>query len=265
MRIRYQQLLYWSTIGYDVLLGGFSKSYYVVGYAKSGTNWLCRLLSDYTGLPVYEPWKHLAPRLGPQIFHMMRLLPFEPARKRSVYIMRDGRDTMISRYYETIHREPEHRRAAERFLGHEMTDDNIREQLPRFIEFMSTFQGGCADYKSHLNYWLAHDYRVTVRYEDLLSDTIGQMRRVLRELTGHEPDITRLEHVVQKNSFEARAQRARGQESKGEFLRKGVSGDWKNYFTPQAARVFDEYAGDLLIRLGYERNKDWIEQVRASA
>src|SRR5262245_45203541 len=118
MRVRYQQLLYWSTIACDVLRGGSGRSYYVVGYAKSGTNWLCRLLSDYTGLPIYEPWNDRAPRLDPQIFHMMRLLPFESVRKRSVYVMRDGRDTMVSRYYETIHREPEHKRAAERFIGY---------------------------------------------------------------------------------------------------------------------------------------------------
>jgi hypothetical protein len=264
MRIRYQQFVYWSTIAYDVALGGLSRSHYVVGYAKSGTNWLCHLMSDYTGLPIFEPWKHATPQIHPQIFHMMRLLPFESARKRSVYIMRDGRDTMVSRYYETIHREPQHKRDAERFIGHEMTDDNVREHLPRFIEFMSTYQGGCADYKTHLTYWLEHDY-VTVRYEDLLRDTVGEMRRVLRELTGREPDPTRLEQAVKKNSFEARTQRARGEESKGEFLRKGVSGDWRNYFTPEAARVFDAYAGDLLIRLGYERSRDWVEEVRISA
>jgi hypothetical protein len=194
----------------------------------------------------------------------MRLLPFESVRRRSVYVMRDGRDTMVSRYYDMLHREPTQRRAAQRFMGCEMSDDRVREDLPRFIEFLSTYQGGCADYKTHLTYRLDHDYRVTVRYEDLLSDTFGQMRRVLRELTGREPDPTRLEQVVKRNSFEAKAQRARGEESKGEFLRKGIAGDWKNYFTPEAARVFDAYAGDLLIRLGYEPNRDWVGQVRAS-
>lgn len=265
MRFRYQQLLYWSTVGVDILRNGFSRSYYVVGYAKSGTNWLCRLMEGYTGLPVYEPWNHRAPKLDPQIFHVLRLLPFESVRRRSVYIMRDGRDTMVSRYYDTIHREPGQKRSAERFIGHEMTDGNIREHLPRFIEFMSTYRGGCTDYKTHLTYWLDHDFSVTVKYEELLADTVGQMRRVLRELTGREPDLTRLEHVVQENSFETKAQRTRGQEDKGAFLRKGISGDWKNNFTPEAARVFDAYAGDLLIQLGYERNRDWIKQVRDSA
>jgi len=260
MRYTYQQLIYWSTVGYDVLLNGASRSYYVTGYAKSGTNWLCRLMSDYTGLPVFEAWKHSVPPLRPQIFHVMRLLPFETVRKRTVYVMRDGRDAIVSRYYETLHREPRHRRDVERFLGSPMTDDNIRANLPRFIQFMSTYQGGCADYKTHLTYWLEHHY-VTLKYEDLLRDTAGALRRALSELTGREPDMSRVESAVKKNSFEAATKRARGEESKSAFLRKGISGDWKNYFTPEAARVFDAYAGDLLIRLGYENDRDWVRQV----
>jgi hypothetical protein len=257
--ISYQQLLYWSTIALDVARGSSSKSFYVVGHAKSGTNWLCAILADYTGYPLYEPWLHRVPRLRPQIFHMMRLLPFETVRRRSIYIMRDGRDTMVSRWYETSHREPGDKAAAEQFLGCEMTDDNMQQHLARFIEFMSTYQRGCADYKSHLGYWQRHQY-VTVRYEDLLADTVGEMRRVLRELVGSEPDLTRLERAVKKNSFEEKTKRARGDESKGNFLRKGIAGDWKNAFTPEAARVFDAYAGDLLIELGYERDHSWVDQ-----
>lgn len=260
VEIRYHQLLFWTTVGYDIMLNGFSKSYYVVGYAKSGTNWLCSLMSEYTGLPFYEPWNHRAPKIGPHMFHMMRLLPFESARKRSIYVMRDGRDTMVSRYYETVHRELGHKKAAERFIGCELNDDNVRENLPKFIEFMSSFQGGCADYKTHLSYWLKHDY-VTVRYEDLLRDTVGEMRRILRELTGREPDMARLERAVQKYDFQAMTKRAPGQEDKKAFLRKGVSGDWKNYFSREAARAFDQYAGDILIELGYEKNRDWVKQV----
>jgi hypothetical protein len=246
----------------DVARGSSSRSFYVVGHAKSGTNWLCGLLSDYFGYPPYEPWKDRLPSLGPHVFHMMRLLPFAAVRRRSLYVMRDGRDVMVSRYYETIHREPLDRTAAERFIGHEMTDDNVREHLAKFIEFMSTYQRGCADYRSHLGYWLAHasEY-ATVRYEELLVDALGELRRALRQLTGAEPDMERLESAVKKNSFEQKAKRARGEESKDSFLRKGVSGDWKNYFTPEAAKVFDAYAGDLLIQLGYERDRGWLDEL----
>ena len=263
MRIRYQQLPYWSTIAYDVLLNGFSRSVHVVGYAKSGTCWLSGLMSESTGLPLYKPWKHPAPKLRPHVFHMMRLLPFDRVRNRTVYVMRDGRDAMVSRFYDILHREPLQRVHAEKFLGCEMTNDNLRELLPRFIEFLSTYQAGCADYKTHLTHWLQHDY-VTVRYEDLLEDTAGQLRRIVQEL-GREPDPARIETAVRKYDFESNSKRNRGQEDKNSFLRKGVAGDWKNHFTPEAARVFDAYAGELLVDLGYEPDRSWVQDVVGGA
>lgn len=258
--ISYQQALYWSTILMDAARGDASSSLYVTGHAKSGTNWLCTILADYTGFPLYEPWKHRVPRTSPQIFHMMRLLPFRAAQRRTLYIMRDGRDVMVSRWYETIHREPGDKVAAERFLGVEMTDENMREHLARFIEFMSTYQRGCADYKTHLTYQLNNPY-VSVRYEDMLTDPVGELRRALHQILGHEPDLPRLEEAVRKNSFEEKTKRARGDESKGNFLRKGIAGDWRNHFTPEAARAFDAYAGDLLIELGYEPDHTWVDGI----
>lgn len=257
--IPYSQLLYWSTIGLDVLRGSASRSLYVTGHAKSGTNWLCSILVDYTGYPPYEPWKDRLPRVAPGVYHMMRLLPFESVRRRTIYIMRDGRDVMVSRWFETLHREPDTRERAERFLGVEMTDHNMRENLARFIEFMSTYQGGVADYRSHLRYWQQHRY-ATVRYEDMLVEPVPELARALAEVFGKPPDIERLEQAVKKNSFEEKSKRARGEESAGSFMRKGVSGDWRNHFTPEAARVFDDYAGDLLIELGYEPDHRWVEQ-----
>jgi hypothetical protein len=40
-------------------------------------------------------------------------------------------------------------------------------------------------------------------------------------------------------------------------FRKGQPGNWKEYFTPANKVLFKEMAGDLLTRLGYERNQDW--------
>ncbi len=259
-KVSYQQLLYWSTIGIDVLRGSRSRSLYVTGHAKSGTNWLCGILGDYTGFAPYEPWKDRLPRLEPAVFHVMRLLPFEAVRKRTIYVMRDGRDIMVSRWFETLHREPGDRAAVEKSLGITMTDDNMQQHLARFIEFMSTFQSGCPDYRSHLEYWQQHRYP-TVRYEDMLTEPVAQLARVLEEITGEPADLPRLEAAVEKNSMAAKTKRAPGEEDKASFIRKGVAGDWRNQFTPEAARVFDAYAGDLLIALGYEPDHAWVEQL----
>jgi hypothetical protein len=62
-----------------------------------------------------------------------------------------------------------------------------------------------------------------------------------------------VERCVEKNSFQSRAKnRKPGEEDQGSFFRKGISGDWKNYFTPRDKRIFYDEAGDTLESLGYE-------------
>lgn len=66
-----------------------------------------------------------------------------------------------------------------------------------------------------------------------------------------------IDRVVQANSFEKLTGRTPGQESSGAFMRKGVAGDWKKTFTERDRRIFKEEAGELLVKLGYERDLDW--------
>src|SRR3712207_8037395 len=43
-------------------------------------------------------------------------------------------------------------------------------------------------------------------------------------------------------------------------LRKGVVGDWRNQFSPEAREVFNRYAGEELILLGYEKDRKWVDR-----
>ena len=61
-------------------------------------------------------------------------------------------------------------------------------------------------------------------------------------------------------SFERQSGRPSGEENKESFLRKGVIGDWRTRFSPQAREVFDRYAGEELILLGYERDRSWVTE-----
>ena len=53
--------------------------------------------------------------------------------------------------------------------------------------------------------------------------------------------------------------REAGKEDRNNFLRKGIAGDWKNHFNEEAANIFHHYAGETLIKLGYEINDDWAK------
>lgn len=101
------------------------------------------------------------------------------------------------------------------------------------------------------------DSYTEVRYEDLLErphEEVGELARFL----GADASEEAIEQAVSSASFEKSTKgRERGQEDTSSFFRKGIAGDWKNYFTERDKQIFKEEAGDLLIRLGYEEDYDW--------
>jgi hypothetical protein len=92
-----------------------------------------------------------------------------------------------------------------------------------------------------------------IRYEDLLLEPDDIYERMISHL-GADASREIVQRCVEKNSFQSRAKnRKPGEEDNSSFFRKGISGDWKNYFTPRDRQIFDEEAGETLERLGYER------------
>ena len=103
---------------------------------------------------------------------------------------------------------------------------------------------------------LGDDY-CQVRYEDLLTEPLGEVGRLL-DFLGADSSEEVARECVEAASFEQLSGgRSKGEEDSSSFYRKGVAGDWKNHFTQEDRRVFKEEAGELLIRLGYERDLDW--------
>jgi hypothetical protein len=96
-----------------------------------------------------------------------------------------------------------------------------------------------------------------VHYEDLLERPNEEARRLF-EFLGVDASGSLVERAVRSASFEKLSKgRERGEEDPSSFYRKGVSGDWKNLFNERDKQVYKEEAGELLIRLGYEKDGDW--------
>ncbi len=51
--------------------------------------------------------------------------------------------------------------------------------------------------------------------------------------------------------------RSQGIENKNHHYRKGISGDWKNYFSNSHKKYFKENYSDVLFKLGYENEGNW--------
>ena len=64
--------------------------------------------------------------------------------------------------------------------------------------------------------------------------------------------------MVLANRFERlTGGRKRGQEDLAAHERKGVAGDWRNYFSERVTLAFKARYGGLLVATGYEQDLNW--------
>jgi hypothetical protein len=96
-----------------------------------------------------------------------------------------------------------------------------------------------------------------VRYEELVENPF--LLKGLLEFLGVNSEDRKVRWIVDTCSFERFAEgRKRGEANVQSEYRKGIIGDWKNYFTDRDKDQFKaSEAGRLLIELGYEKDNDW--------
>ncbi len=242
------------------------------GYPKSGTVWLCQLMSSYLGVPY--PQNYALPIAMSSVVHAH--WRYDPRLPPTAYIHRDGRDVMVSKYFYDMRsiaqpRHPAHaRRLTDRFrgaFGRDFDPGAVRRNLPKFIELeMGNATGVHTSWPAHVRDWCLPERRNVTRisYESLLSDPEVELARLMRQLTGGDADMTRVTLAVNRFDFSSNAGRDPGNEDRSSFMRKGVAGDWAHHFTRESGEVFDAYAGDVLAELGYVDDHRWFESLPQS-
>lgn len=237
---------------------------YVLGYPKSGTTWLSRLLGDVLDSPVGAVFP---PSSG-------KAIATEGENRKGSHYIRQGHAMPIQTEGGPV--VP----ATHSFAYKNLTDEKIVLVLrdPRDIMVSGAHHWGRAlipyihccgkgdwpmPHGGGLVRWVRRWLDLNIhdcltRYEDLLTDTEGELRRILQKLD-LQP-VNDLKAVVERQSF---AKRRKWTEAHGSslnygrdfqlrFLRKGVVGDWKNRFGPEEIALCEEYFGDLIRELGYE-------------
>jgi sulfotransferase 6B1 len=99
--------------------------------------------------------------------------------------------------------------------------------------------------------WLATPGVLCIRFEDLVNQRDAALNAMLDEVekTGYKIPTPRKQAV--STLVDAI------QPKKSHTFRAGKTGGWKQYFSDEHRKVFKDVAGDLLVRLGYEKNNDW--------
>jgi hypothetical protein len=91
-----------------------------------------------------------------------------------------------------------------------------------------------------------------VHYEDLYQRPEEVIRHLLRDLGYGDPYRCGLSAALEKASFErVSGGRQRGEEATSHFFRKGVIGDWRNYFTNEENREFRARFLEIFHAFGY--------------
>lgn len=230
--------------------------YIVNEYPKSGGTWLSQMLSKALEVPF--PRNRL-PIMGASLLHGHFRNKWNM--KRLVILWRDGRDVIVSQYHHVVHlsgKSKGYKGQMSRDLNFSDRDD-IAKNLPKFIEYMFTSSNHKhLAWPEFVDYWYGTQNAVETKYELLHVNTVHELERILRHLTGKDYDLDKLNGIVEQYSFQNQSSRKPGEERKNNFLRKGIVGDWQNYFNQESSEIFDNYAGNQLIKLGYEKDHNWL-------
>jgi len=255
-------------IKYDALLrlaaintcSGRLPLYIVTEYPKSGGSWVSQLVSDYFQVPFP---RNVPPKFESSVMHGHNL--YSPFMKNVICVFRDGRDVMVSAYFHMLFQNERNSPILVKKTRHEVDFDdydNVEKNLPAFIKYLFVEQSRITRpfqftwpqfYKSWNN-----TNATIIKYESLVADGVGELSSAILHLTGKEADRARVSEIIEKYSFENQSKRKPGEENTKSFLRSGKPGDWRNKFTREAALMFDHYAGEELIALGYEKDRSWV-------
>ena len=240
---------------------------FVVGYPKSGSTWAAQLVSHCLELP--HPRLSLLPIGFPAV--VMGHKRVWKSYPRGVYVVRDGRDALTSQFFYQLSQMPEGdyprlsgliRRSYPNLVNKAdpsgLFDDFVKRQLANPIAAHCNWGAHVRSY-----FEVENPNMSIVKYEDLHTDGEATLARVVSELSGEPADPDRAREAINRYKFGKQSVRRNNPAPKA-YLRKGKAGDWVNHFTPTAAKLFDRACGDMLIKMGYEKDHSWVESVAAT-
>jgi hypothetical protein len=182
-----------------------------------------------------------------------------------VYIVRDGRDVLISERFRNFVEESKFLSSEDRQIIEDLRRDQGQfTNGTRSIFTESVIRRVAKGWAANLNEIesegrrLYGDRYLGIRYEDLLAAPFEEMSRVWNFLGVKNVNGSLLEQIKAEMSSNPDEQwQAERNQGIASFLPKGQAGNWSRLFTERDKTVFKEAAGDMLIKWRYEQNNDW--------
>lgn len=99
--------------------------------------------------------------------------------------------------------------------------------------------------------WLEQKNVMCIRFEELINNRDVTLNAMLNQVEKTGYKIPTLREKALSILAEAI------QPKKSHTFRSGKTGGWREYFTEEHKKLFKDVAGELLVRLDYEKNNDW--------
>ena len=164
------------------------------------------------------------------------------------FIFRDPRDVVVSHVFYVTEMESRHvhhayyqslpdfaARLRTSILGRPEADVEFPDIAARFAPYLD---------------WLKHPQVLALHFEDLIEHRRAALSRILDHFLARVPlhaDRTRILDALEASINPGRSP----------TFRSGKTGEWRQHFSAEHKQIFKDLAGDLLIRLGYEKDANW--------
>ena len=164
------------------------------------------------------------------------------------FIFRDPRDVVVSHVFYVTDMEARH-------VHHDYYqslpdfDARLRFSILGRPDSEAEFPDIARRFAPYLD-WINHPEALTIHIEDLINDRAATLTQIMDHLLARVP--LRATRQLILDSLETSIN-----PKKSPTFRSGKTGEWKKYFTEEHKKIFKDVAGDLLIKLGYEKDGEW--------
>jgi hypothetical protein len=243
------------------------------GHHRCGTQWIASIVENVCDAAGLKAVRHnSSDRFQGDIISYRRNNPFDfwcyinanycfvrGLDVHGFHVVRDPRDVIVSGYFSHLISHPVKDRWPQlqcyRSVLQSLSKD---EGIFREMEFSGPILDA-------MLFWNSSTPGVReIHFEDLIRDSEDRFCEILEELGVLPNRVSEpvVREIVGRHAFQRMSGGRRpGEENAAHHFRKGVPGDWRNHFKASHVDHFKKLFNPLLIKLGYETNENWTNEV----